>query len=218
LFILFCTFATNLTCAMRFNAPDFLRHLYPSFIWSFEDETDGVFLTFDDGPRPEVTPWVLAQLDKFNAKATFFCLGKNVEMFPELFNEIKERGHAVGNHSYSHIKGWGMDTGAYVRDVDYANDMIGNNLYRPPYGRIGPRQGKVLSERYKIIMWNLLSRDYSRRLSGKSCAKNVIKYVKPGDIVVFHDSIKAAKNLWYALPLVLEHIYKQEWQCKPIEL
>ncbi len=203
---------------MRFNAPAFLRHLYPSFIWSFDDETEGVFLTFDDGPRPEVTPWVLDQLDKYGAKATFFCLGKNVEMFPELFAEIKKRGHTVGNHSYSHIKGWGTDTGAYVQDVDFAHSLIGGNLYRPPYGRIGPHQGKVLSERYKIIMWNLLSRDYSKRLSRKSCAHNVIKHVKPGSIVVFHDSIKSSRNLWYALPRVLEHIQQQGWKCKAIEL
>jgi len=203
---------------MQFNAPAFLRHLYPSFIWSFDDETNGVFLTFDDGPRPEVTPWVLDTLDRYNAKATFFCIGKNVENFPELFNEIKKRGHAVGNHSYSHVKGWGMNTGDYIHDVDFGNSLINSNLYRPPYGRIGPYQGKMLSERYKIIMWNLLSRDYSRSLSEKSCARNVIKNVKPGSIVVFHDSIKSSRNLFYALPLVLKHINSKGWTCKAIEL
>jgi peptidoglycan/xylan/chitin deacetylase (PgdA/CDA1 family) len=203
---------------MHFSAPAFLRHLFPSFIWNFEGETRNVFLTFDDGPRPEVTPWVLDELDKWQAKATFFCLGKNVEMFPDLFREIKTRGHAVGNHSYSHIKGWGMDTSAYIRDVDFANDLIGSNLYRPPYARIGPNQARMLSERYKVIMWDVLSRDYSRRISGKRCARNVIKYVKPGSVVVFHDSVKSARNLWEALPKTLRHIYEQGWQCKPIEL
>ncbi len=203
---------------MQFNAPAFLRHLYPSFIWNFEDEPDGVFLTFDDGPRPEVTPWVLDTLEQFNAKATFFCLGKNVENFPDLFQEIKKRGHAVGNHSYSHVKGWGMHTGDYIHDVDFANGLIGSNLYRPPYGRIGPHQGRMLSERYRIIMWNLLSRDYSRKLSEKSCARGIIKRVKPGDVVVFHDSIKSSRNLFYALPLVLKHIGSRGWKCKAIEL
>jgi peptidoglycan/xylan/chitin deacetylase (PgdA/CDA1 family) len=203
---------------MRFYAPAFLRHIYPSFIWSFEGEQKSVFLTFDDGPRPEVTPWVLDQLDKFNAKATFFCLGKNVEMFPDLFDDIKLRGHSVGNHSYSHIKGWGMDTGAYIQDVDFANDLIHSNLYRPPYGRIGPNQARMLSERYNIIMWDILSRDYSKHLSGKKCARNVIKHTRPGSIIVFHDSIKSARNLWTTLPLVLKHFQSQDWQCNPIEL
>jgi peptidoglycan/xylan/chitin deacetylase (PgdA/CDA1 family) len=203
---------------MHFTLSTLLRRIFPSFIWGFESGTPHVFLTFDDGPRPEVTPWVLDELDKWNAKATFYCLGKNVEMFPELFLEIKSRGHATGNHSYSHIKGWGMDTGAYIRDVDFANDLIGSNLYRPPYARIGPNQARVLSERYRVVMWNVLSRDYSRHMSGKRCARRVIRLVKPGSIVVFHDSIKAAQNLWTALPNVIKYIYEQGWQCKPIEL
>ena len=109
---------------MRIRAPKFIRKLFPGFIWNFPDEKEGIFLTFDDGPRPEVTPWVLDMLDKYNAKATFFCIGKNVELFPELFEEIKRRGHAVGNHSYSHVKGWGMKTCDYVRDIDIAGDLI----------------------------------------------------------------------------------------------
>jgi peptidoglycan/xylan/chitin deacetylase (PgdA/CDA1 family) len=203
---------------MYFSAPKFLRRIFPSFIWTFEGEARNVFLTFDDGPRPEVTPWVLDELDKWQAKATFFCLGKNVEMYPALFQEIKTRGHAVGNHSYSHLKGWGMDTGAYIRDVDFANDLIRSNLYRPPYAQIGPNQARMLSERYKIILWDVLSRDYSRHVSPKHCARNVVKYVKPGSVVVFHDSVKAARNLWTALPATLTHIYAQGWHCKSIEL
>ena len=103
---------------MRIKVPKLIKNIYPSFIWNFPDEKDGVFLTFDDGPRPEVTPWVLDKLDEFGAKATFFCIGKNVELFPALFDEIIRRGHSVGNHSYSHVKGWGMETGAYLRDID----------------------------------------------------------------------------------------------------
>ena len=121
-------------------------------MWSFDNETDGIYLSFDDGPRPEGTPWILDQLDRYNAKATFFCIGKNVELYPELYQEILRRGHAVGNHSYSHVKGWGMETGLYVRDIDTASDLIHSNLFRPPYARIGPNQARVLSERYKIVM------------------------------------------------------------------
>jgi peptidoglycan-N-acetylglucosamine deacetylase len=203
---------------MRIRPPKIIKKLFPSFIWNFEGEKNGVFITFDDGPRPEVTPWVLDQLDKYNAKATFFCIGKNVELFPDLFKEIIERGHSVGNHSYSHVKGWGVDTGVYIRDVDVAADLIPSNLYRPPYARIGPYQAKVLSERYKIIMWDIISRDYNKDLSGRACVRNVVPYIEPGSIIVFHDSVKSSKNLWYALPRVLRAIYEKGLICKKIEL
>jgi peptidoglycan/xylan/chitin deacetylase (PgdA/CDA1 family) len=203
---------------MRIRPPKFVRRLFPSYIWNFPEVADTVYLTFDDGPSPEVTPWVLDQLARYNAQATFFCLGKNVEMHPEVFEAIRQGGHAVGNHSYSHLKGWGMETGAYLRDVEFAESFIGGNLFRPPYARIGPNQARVLSERYKIIMWNVLSRDYSRRLSEKACARGVIKHLRPGDIVVFHDSRKSAKNLWYALPVTLQYIYSKGWKCKAITL
>lgn len=203
---------------MRIKPPKIIRRLFPTFIWNFPDEKDGIFLTFDDGPRPEVTPWVLDLLDKYNAKATFFCIGKNVEMFPELFEEVKRRGHAVGNHSYSHVKGWGMNTGDYVRDIDIAGDMIKSNLFRPPYAQIGPNQARMLNERYHTIMWNIISRDYNRNISGEACARNVIPYIEPGAIIVFHDSIKCAPNLFEALPKVLEAIKEKGLVCKRIEL
>ena len=203
---------------MRIKPPKIIRKLFPTFIWNFPDEKDGIFLTFDDGPRPEVTPWVLDILDKYNAKATFFCIGKNVEMFPELFEEVKRRGHAVGNHSYSHVKGWGMKTGDYVRDIDIAGDMIKSNLFRPPYAQIGPNQARMLNERYHTIMWNIISRDYNRNISGEACARNVIPYIEPGAIIVFHDSIKCAPNLFEALPKVLEAIKEKGLVCKRIEL
>lgn len=203
---------------MRIKPPKIIRKLFPSFIWNFPDDKDGIFLTFDDGPRPEVTPWVLDLLDKYNAKATFFCIGKNVEMFPELFEEVKRRGHAVGNHSYSHVKGWGMHTGDYVRDIDIAGDMIRSNLFRPPYARIGTNQARVLGERYKIIMWDIISRDYNHSLSGDACARNVIPHLEPGAIIVFHDSIKCSQNLFEALPQVLEAIKAKGLVCKRIEL
>lgn len=203
---------------MRFRPPRIIRKLYPSFIWNFPDEKEGIFLTFDDGPRPEVTPWVLDILDKYNAKATFFCIGKNVEMFPELFEEIRRRGHSVGNHSYSHVKGWGMKAGDYVQDIDTAGHLIKSNLFRPPYARITLSQARVLDERYKAIMWSIISRDYNRNISGNACARNVIPYLEPGAIIVFHDSIKCAPNLFEALPQVLEAIRDKGLVCKRIEL
>jgi peptidoglycan/xylan/chitin deacetylase (PgdA/CDA1 family) len=203
---------------MKINPPKFIRRMFPSFIWDLPNDRNEVYLTFDDGPRPEVTPWVLDQLDKYNAKATFFCIGKNVEMFPELFEEIKARGHAVGNHSYSHVKGWGMSTGDYVRDIDIASDLIHSNLFRPPYARIGPHQAKVLAERYRHILWTIISKDYSRRVNGQKCIKNVVPYLESGAIIAFHDSIKCSANLFEALPVVLQAIYDKGLHSAKIEL
>ena len=202
---------------MRFPVLHILRKLYPSFIWNFPYEQRGIFLTFDDGPNPETTPWVVDTLRQYNAKATFFCLGKNVEQHPDMFKLIREAGHAVGNHTYSHQKGWGMETGAYVEDVDLGDSFIHSQLFRPPYGRIGPSQARVLSERYKIIMWDVLSRDYSRHVSRTHCANTVINHAKPGSIIVFHDSKKAIENLRYALPTSLDFFAKQNWEAKIIE-
>ncbi len=201
---------------MRFTAPKFIRRLMPSLVWEIEDP-DGVFLTFDDGPTPGVTEWILSTLDKYNAKATFFVLGKNVEMYPDLYQRILERGHRVGNHTYSHQKGWNMSLERYVEDVDFANDLIHSELFRPPYAQITPSQVRMLSERYKLIMWNVLSRDYNRKLSPEKCLENVTKYLDPGAIIVFHDSDKAFKNLSYALPRTLSKIKALGLKCKVIE-
>ncbi len=179
---------------------------------------DAVFLTFDDGPTPGVTEWILDQLDKTGAKATFFCLGKNIEMYPDLYDRMIERGHKVGNHTYSHQKGWSMSLRRYVEDVDFCNSLTHSDLFRPPYGRITPAQARVLSERYTLVMWDVLSRDYSRYISPRQCLRNVTKHVRPGSIVVFHDSAKAFRNLRYALPRTLAHIEKQGWECKAIDI
>lgn len=203
---------------MKFNPPKIIRKLYPSFIWSLPNNRNEVYLTFDDGPRPEVTPWVLDQLDKYNAKATFFCIGKNVELFPELFEEVKRRGHSVGNHSYSHVKGWGMKTGDYVRDIDVADELIKSNLFRPPYARITPNQAKMLSERYRPIMWTILSKDYNRMIGGKECVNQVVPYLSSGAIIAFHDSIKCSRNLFEALPVVLKAISDNGLHSVNIEL
>jgi peptidoglycan/xylan/chitin deacetylase (PgdA/CDA1 family) len=204
---------------MYFSAPNFVRKLFPMLVWSFPDEEEkSVFLTFDDGPTETVTPWVLDRLDEFNAKATFFCLGKNVEQHPEIHRLTVERGHAVGNHSYSHIKGWGTSVSDYVRDFDLASEFIDSNLIRPPYGRLTTNQARILSERYKLIMWDILSRDYSMMVSKRGCVKNVTKHLRPGAIIAFHDSWKARRNLRYALPKILETLAAEGYKCKKIVL
>ncbi len=202
---------------MQFKPPRIVRRLFPSVIWEFPESPD-VFLTFDDGPTPEITPWVLEQLRRYDFKATFFCLGKNVEQYPEIFQQILDEGHAVGNHTYSHQKGWEMATGRYIEDVDLADDLIRSDLMRPPYGRIKPVQARLLSERYNIILWSILSRDYSSLVSPRSCLKNVVKHVRPGSIVLFHDSQKAFRNLHYALPRVLSFLSENGFRGAKIEL
>lgn len=189
----------------------------PDLIWEIEDE-EGIFLTFDDGPTPGITEWILATLKKYDAKATFFVLGKNVEMYPDLFQKILEAGHRVGNHTYSHQKGWRMPLERYVEDVDFANDLIHSNLFRAPYAQITPAQARALSQRYKLVMWDILSRDYNRGLSPRTCLKNVTKYLAPGAIIVFHDSEKSFRNMRYALPRTLEKCRELGLKCKAIDL
>lgn len=205
---------------MFVTVPKFIKRLFPDLIWSFSDVSDdnSVFLTFDDGPTPDVTEWIIQTLSNYDAKATFFCLGKNVELYPDLYRKLREAGHVVGNHTYSHQKGFSMNTERYVQDVDLADELINCSLFRPPYGHIKPSQARRLSERYKIIMWDVLSRDYSSVVSREKCLEGVIRDIKPGSIVVFHDSGKAYKNMSYALPRLLDYLSSHGIKCKSIEL
>ena len=202
---------------MKINPWGFIKRLYPDFIWEIEDR-NGVFLTFDDGPTPGVTEWILATLRRFDAKATFFVLGKNAELYPDLYQRILDEGHKIGNHTYSHQKGWGMSLERYIEDVDLAAGLLHTELFRPPYARVTPSQMRAVGQRYKIIMWNILSRDYSMAVSPSECARNVLKHLTPGAIVAFHDSEKSFRNMSYALPRVLERTKELGLKCKIIEL
>lgn len=202
---------------MYIRAPKFIRNLAPSLIWEIPSDNE-VYLTFDDGPTPGVTEWVLEQLDRYGAKATFFCLGKNAEQYPDLTDMIRGRGHRLGNHTYSHQKGWGMSLERYVEDVDFANNILRTDLFRPPYGRITPAQAGRIDRRYNIIMWDVLSRDYSSIVSPRACLHNVTDHVTGGSIVVFHDSQKAFRNLRYALPRTLDFLEKKGLKSSAINL
>lgn len=191
--------------------------MFPELTWNLESPAT-IYLTFDDGPNPQVTPWVLDQLAKYNAKATFFCIGKNAEMYPEIVQRTKDEGHSIGNHTYSHCKGWGKNTGAYIEDVELANSFLGSTLFRPPYGRITKSKIRRLSARYHIIMWDILSRDYSAVVSPRKCIREVVPHLRPGAIIVFHDSLKASRNLYYALPRILATIHSHGYQCRAIDL
>jgi peptidoglycan/xylan/chitin deacetylase (PgdA/CDA1 family) len=202
---------------MRFKPPEFLKRLMPELVWDIPDD-EHIFLTFDDGPTPGITEWILKELARFDMKATFFCLGKNVEMYPDLYRLILDSGHKIGNHTYSHQKGWEMNLESYIEDIDLADQTLHSDLFRPPYGRIKPSQAQELSKRYNIIMWDILSRDYNRKLRPRTCLNNVVKHVRPGDIVVFHDSEKAFCNLHFALPRTLKHLQDKGIKSKIIEL
>ncbi len=199
--------------------PSFLLSgIFKGATWSEKTDSNEVFVTFDDGPIPEVTPWVLDEADKWNAKLTFFCVGENVFKHPDVYKEVLRRGHKVGNHTYNHIKAWSYSKDEYFNNIEKASTFIETNLFRPPHGMLYPSYIKLLKEKFdKVIMWDVLSRDYNRKLSGKSVYKNVEKYVKPGSIIVFHDSLKAEKNMKYAFPKTLELINKKGYITSSIK-
>jgi peptidoglycan-N-acetylglucosamine deacetylase len=185
--------------------PVLLKLIYPEALWNIPTNKSEIYLTFDDGPIPEVTPWVLEQLKLFNASATFFCVGENVNKHPEIFQEVKNAGHSIGNHTYNHLNGWNCSKESYLKNIEECNNYTRSNLFRPPYGRLKFNQYKELKKRYKIVLWDVLSGDFDTKLSGEKCLENVIKNTKKGSILVFHDSLKAEMRLKYALPKVLEY-------------
>lgn len=188
--------------------PYLLRIFYNELIWRFSVSEKKVYLTFDDGPIPGVTPWVLSVLEKYQIKATFFCIGDNVKKHPEIYQEILAKGHAVGNHTFNHIKGWNYSTEDYVKNTQQCAEFVSSNLFRPPYGRIKKSQIKALLPDYKIIMWDVLSQDYDKLISKEKVYRNVIKGTRNGSIIVFHDSLKAAERLKFALPKAIDYLVK----------
>ena len=194
-----------------------LKYLIPDSTWKIDDP-EGVYLTFDDGPTPGVTEWILSTLEKYDAKATFFVLGKNAELYPDLYQKILDAGHKIGNHTYSHQKGWRMSLERYLEDIDCADDLLKSELFRPPYARVTPSQMRAVAKRFKIVMWSIVSHDYNRHLSPQRVLRNVLDEIEPGSIVVFHDSDKAFYNMSYALTRTLEFVKERGWKCKFIEL
>lgn len=194
--------------------PKLLRWLYPRALWRMDKNVKAVYLTFDDGPIPNITPWVLDLLDKYNIKATFFLVGDNVRKHPEEFKMIVERGHRVGNHTFNHISGLKYLSYNYLENTNKADELINSTLFRPPHGWMRWGQYIVLSHRYTVVMWDLVTRDYSKRLNGRQVLRNVKKYVRNGSIITFHDSIKSEKNLKYALPRAIEWLLEQGYEFK----
>jgi len=210
------------------KTPLVVKKIFSDYVWDISTHKKELYLTFDDGPTPEITNWVLNNLKQFNAKATFFCIGDNVKKYPELFSHIIKDGHVIGNHTHNHIKGWKTKTNIYIENATEAEKIINEqiqqhqsnlNLFRPPYGQIKPKQGKKLIEMgYKIVMWDVLSFDWDKTISNQECYNNVISKSKNGSIIVFHDSVKASNNMKFTLPKVLEYYKEKGFSFKAISL
>ena len=185
------------------------RMLFPEALWRLNRRQKVVYLTFDDGPIPEVTPWVLDTLDHYGIKATFFCVGENVLRNPELFAQLRQRGHSVGNHTMSHVQSSMVTTRTYLRNVKEAEELIGSTLFRPPHGIMRWGTARLLKKHYNIVMYDLVTRDYNRKLTGEQVFNNVKRYARNGSIIVFHDSLKAEANMKYALPRSIEWLIEQ---------
>ncbi|QOD59601.1 polysaccharide deacetylase family protein [Polaribacter haliotis] len=208
------------------RTPDFIARIFSKYIWRFSLNKKEIYLTFDDGPTPEITEFVLAELKKYNAKATFFCIGKNIENHPEIFNKIITDKHTVGNHTQNHLNGWKTKTNIYIDNflkcektiTHFNNSTIKQPLFRPPYGKIKKSQAKeILKKGYKIIMWDVLSADFDTSISEEKCLQNVLRNTKNGSIIVFHDSVKASEKLRFVLPKVLEEFSKKGFEFKAIK-
>ena len=199
------------------QVPGFVRALFPKAFWRMNPDEKAVYLTFDDGPIPVVTPWVVDLLEKYGIKATFFMVGDNVRKHPQEYQLVIENGHRVGNHTFNHLKGLSTDTREYVENVDKADALIHSNLFRPPHGLLRRSQYNELSKRYQFVMWDLVTRDYSTRLCGEDVLANVKKYVRNGSIITFHDSLRSEEKLKYALPRAIEWLLEQGYEFKIFE-
>jgi peptidoglycan/xylan/chitin deacetylase (PgdA/CDA1 family) len=203
------------------KTPFFLPLLYPSLVWKIPTDKKELYLTFDDGPVNGPTDFVLEELAKVSARATFFCIGDNIRKHPEVFQKVIAASHSIGNHTFNHLNGWTTQTSAYVRNAQLLEDALIENgqkpttLFRPPYGRITRSQIRALNQ-YSIVMWDVLSFDYNKNLTGESCLRKTIKAIRPGSIVVFHDSFKAEKNLTYILPRLIGHFAEQGYDFKSL--
>lgn len=198
--------------------PSWFIRLFPSMVWKMPANEKALYLTFDDGPHETATPFVLDVLKQHNAKATFFCIGKNVQAHPAIYERILYEGHSVGNHTYNHCNGWKTKNQLYIKDIADAAGYIDAKLFRPPYGKISPFVARMLRAKlnYKIIMWHVLSGDFDEKLKPEKCMENVLLYSKPGSIIVFHDSTKAWPRMSYALPGTLEYFSRQGFVFKAI--
>lgn len=206
------------------KTPRLVQRFFHNYSWRIKTTKKEIYLTFDDGPVPDFTPWVLETLESYAAKATFFCVGENIKKYPHIYQQIKDGGHSIGNHTFNHLQGWKTPTNKYIKNILKAESYLGDEgvkktkkLFRPPHGRIRPVQAKILRKKgYKIIMWDVLSGDFDQSLSKEQCLEHTLKHIKNGSIVVFHDSDKSFKNLDFVLPKVLEHFTQEGYHFRAL--
>jgi len=205
------------------KSPWLLKKTFPAYTWKIDTDQPVVYLTFDDGPHPEITGFVLDELKRYNAKATFFCIGNNVALYPETYKRILFEGHRVGNHTYSHLNGWKTSDKKYLDDVIKAREYINSDLFRPPYGKITGFQARLLTRintsehsLFRIIMWDILSGDFDKKITAEQCYTNVVKNVSNGSIITFHDSEKAFPRLKNSLPEVLKTLVGKGYRFESI--
>ncbi|MBQ0085101.1 MAG: polysaccharide deacetylase family protein [Prevotella sp.] len=194
-----------------------LRWLSPTAMWRGDHNEKSIYLTFDDGPIPQATPFILDTLAKYGVKATFFVVGDNVRKFPDLFERIISEGHKVGNHTYHHISGYKHSINTYLNDVKKADEYVHSHLFRPPYGWMKPEQRIWITQHYKIIMWDVITRDYSKRMRPDDVVNNVKRYTRNGSIITFHDSKRSIQNLHTALPESIEWLIREGYKFRTIE-
>ena len=202
------------------RTPWWLKRINPGLIWDIPANDKLLYLSFDDGPHPEATPFVLDLLKQYDARATFFCIGKNVKEYPQIYRRILMEGHRVGNHTQNHLNGWKVKDKKYLENIQEAARSIDSDLFRPPYGRISPFQSRLLRSspfHYRVVMWEVLSGDFDTKLTAEKCTRNVTKHAKSGSIVVYHDSAKAYQRLKGSLPEVLEHFSKKGFRFEAIK-
>ena len=200
------------------KTPPIIKTIFSDFVWSLDTDSKEVFITFDDGPIPELTPWVLDELKKYDFKATFFCVGDNVRKYPEIYQRIIAEGHSVGNHTYNHLNGWNNDLDTYLENIKKCDNIVSSDLFRPPYGKMKPNQSAVIKTEKSIIMWDVLSGDFDQTISQEKCLSNVMDNFVPGSIIVFHDNLKAEKNLKYVLPRFLNHLTKEGYKSQNLDV
>lgn len=198
------------------KTPRILRWPYPELTWNIPGEEPTAYLTFDDGPIPEVTEWVLDQLKEYKVKGTFFIVAENAVKHPQILQRILDEGHSVGNHTYNHLNGWKTGDLAYLDNIEKAQEVYSSTLFRPPYGKIKKSQIAQLKPAFKIIMWDILSGDFDEGISGEQCAQNVVQNLDNGSIIVFHDSLKAWPRLKIALPMVLEELFYKNYKLEKL--
>lgn len=196
--------------------PYFLRGLYFGATWRKNYHENVIYLTFDDGPIPEVTPWVLDILDQYQIKATFFCVGENVMRYPDLYQEIIRRGHRTGNHTFNHMRGFFTNTQMYMENAEKASGYIDSDLFRPPHGEMRLSQYRNLRKKYRVVLWDVITRDYNQKLPKEKVLNIVKRYARNGSLIVFHDSLKAEKNMRYAMPKSIEYLLEKGYQFKSL--